>query len=106
MKYTAWLLQTYPELKNEPSVKVHNYVKQAKKDTVYQRVLITLFFFILVCVLSFSIGYSLSKFNEIDETLAALISVVTSMLVSLAIEGRLRTNTIRNKLRELIDKNA
>jgi hypothetical protein len=106
MKYTKWLIENYPELEAESSVKIFNYVRQAKSDTKPQRMLIAFLYFITMMLFVCFLGYFLGRFTEVKVGITMAIAFGISILVSCTIEKRTKQKIIQKKLIELVGKNA
>lgn len=104
MKYTEWLIENYPELESESSVKIFNYVKQAKKDTRSLRMFIASLYFIVVMLFVYSLGYFFGRFTEVE--VGIVIAAGISILVSSTVDKRTKQKNIQNKLTELVGKNG
>jgi uncharacterized protein YebE (UPF0316 family) len=106
MKYTKWLIENYPELEAESSVKIFNYVRQAKSDTKPQRMLIAFLYFITIMLFVCLLGYFLGRFTEVKVGITMAIAFGISILVSFTIEKRTKQKIIQKKLIELVGKNT
>ncbi len=105
MKYTKWLIENYPELEAESSVKIFNYVRQAKSDTKPQRMLIAFPYFITTMLFGCLLGYFLGRFTEVKVGIAMAILGIP-ILISFTIVQRTEQKIIQKKLIELVGKNA
>lgn len=105
MNYSKWLKRTFPQLESESSVKIFNYVIEAKNDTKKSRLVIFLINISVVVLFGFVTGYVLSKYTEVENYIIMLVLGFFIVLLRF-VANRIERSLVQKKLTELVGSNT
>lgn len=105
MKYSKWLRDQFPQLAEYSSVRVFNYVAQAKKETRIKRLAAFLANIAAMALTAYFIGYTFA-INGGSQPFAAVIGLVIVIAASIYIGIRLEQRLIQTSLSHLVSSDV